>query len=323
MMSLIACGTGFVLDFLFGDPVWLYHPVRLIGALIAGLEKLARRLCGEHKNALLAAGVLLLIIVAGLSTAVPLLMLYGAGRIHPGLSLALESFWCYQLLAAKSLKQESMKVYHEIKKKDLKGARKAVSMIVGRDTESLDEAGVVKAAVETVAENTSDGVTAPLLFMMIGGAPFGFFYKAVNTMDSMIGYKDEKYLYLGRCAAKLDDVLNYIPARLSAVLMTLAAYLLKLDGHRAWSIYLRDKRKHASPNSAQSAFFFASRPSACPPPGQGALFENLPRLWLTFPFSHSIISDAHALVAQLDRASDSDSEGRTFESCRAHQAKSP
>lgn len=252
MMSLIACGTGFVLDFLFGDPVWLYHPVRLIGALIAGLEKLARRLCGEHKNALLAAGVLLLIIVAGLSTAVPLLMLYGAGRIHPGLSLALESFWCYQLLAAKSLKQESMKVYHEIKKKDLKGARKAVSMIVGRDTESLDEAGVVKAAVETVAENTSDGVTAPLLFMMIGGAPLGFFYKAVNTMDSMIGYKDEKYLYLGRCAAKLDDVLNYIPARLSAVLMTLAAYLLKLDGHRAWSIYLRDKRKHASPNSAQT-----------------------------------------------------------------------
>ena len=252
MMSLITCGTGFVLDFLFGDPVWLYHPVRLIGALIAGLEKLARRLCGEHKNALLAAGVLLLIIVAGLSTAVPLLMLYGAGRIHPGLSLALESFWCYQLLAAKSLKQESMKVYHEIKKKDLKGARKAVSMIVGRDTESLDEAGVVKAAVETVAENTSDGVTAPLLFMMIGGAPLGFFYKAVNTMDSMIGYKDEKYLYLGRCAAKLDDVLNYIPARLSAVLMTLAAYLLKLDGHRAWSIYLRDKRKHASPNSAQT-----------------------------------------------------------------------
>lgn len=252
MMSLIACGTGFVLDFLFGDPVWLYHPVRLIGALIAGLEKLARRVCGERKGALLAAGVLIWVIVAGISTAVPVLLLYGAGRIHPALKLALESFWCYQLLAAKSLKQESMKVFDEIKKKDLKGARKTVSMIVGRDTDSLDEVGVVKAAVETVAENTSDGVTAPLLFMMIGGAPLGFFYKAVNTMDSMIGYKDEKYLYLGRCAAKMDDVLNYIPARLSALLMILASYLLKLDGRGAWNIYLRDKRKHASPNSAQT-----------------------------------------------------------------------
>ena len=145
-----------------------------------------------------------------------------------------------------------MKVYAEVKKGDLPRARKAVSMIVGRDTQCLDEAGVVKAAVETVAENTSDGVTAPLLFMMIGGAPLGFFYKAVNTMDSMIGYKDEKYLYLGRCAAKMDDVLNYIPARLSAFLMIAAAWVLKMDARGAWRIYLRDRRKHASPNSAQT-----------------------------------------------------------------------
>lgn len=252
MMSLLACGTGFVLDFLFGDPVWLYHPVRLIGALISGLEKLARRVCGEKKKALLAAGILLWLIVASVSVAVPCALLYAAGLLHPAARFVLESFWCYQLLAAKSLKQESMKVYDEIKKGDLTGARKAVSMIVGRDTESLNETGVVKAAVETVAENTSDGVTAPLLFMMIGGAPFGFFYKAVNTMDSMIGYKDEKYLYLGRCAAKLDDVLNYLPARMSAVLMTLAAYLLDMDGRGAWRIYLRDRRRHASPNSAQT-----------------------------------------------------------------------
>lgn len=252
MMSLLACGTGFVLDFLFGDPVWLYHPVRLIGALISGLEKLARRVCGEKKKALLAAGILLWLIVASVSVAVPCALLYAAGLLHPAARFVLESFWCYQLLAAKSLKQESMKVYDEIKKGDLTGARKAVSMIVGRDTESLNETGVVKAAVETVAENTSDGVTAPLLFMMIGGAPFGFFYKAVNTMDSMIGYKDEKYLYLGRCAAKLDDVLNYLPARMSAVLMTLAAYLLDMDGRGAWRIYLRDRHRHASPNSAQT-----------------------------------------------------------------------
>lgn len=252
MMALLACGTGFILDFLFGDPVWLYHPIRLIGALIAFLEKQFRRICKDQKNAQFVAGGLLWILVVLVSVVVPCLFLYAAGRVHPVLRFLLESFWCWQLLAAKGLKQESMKVYAEVKKGDLPGARKAVSMIVGRDTQCLDEAGVVKAAVETVAENTSDGVTAPLLFMMIGGAPLGFFYKAVNTMDSMIGYKDEKYLYLGRCAAKMDDVLNYIPARLSAFLMIAAAWVLKMDARGAWRIYLRDRRKHASPNSAQT-----------------------------------------------------------------------
>ncbi|WP_346907894.1 adenosylcobinamide-phosphate synthase CbiB [Faecalicatena orotica] len=252
MMVLLACGTGFILDFLFGDPVWLYHPIRLIGALIAFLEKQFRRICKDQKNAQFVAGGLLWILVVLVSAVVPCLFLYAAGRVHPVLRFLLESFWCWQLLAAKGLKQESMKVYAEVKKGDLPGARKAVSMIVGRDTQCLDEAGVVKAAVETVAENTSDGVTAPLLFMMIGGAPLGFFYKAVNTMDSMIGYKDEKYLYLGRCAAKMDDVLNYIPARLSAFLMIAAAWVLKMDARGAWRIYLRDRRKHASPNSAQT-----------------------------------------------------------------------
>lgn len=252
MISLMACGAGVILDFLFGDPVWLYHPVRLIGAMTAFLEKQFRKICGESIRAQLAAGVVLWVLVAAVSTVVPWLVLYGAQRIHPVLCFVMESFWCYQLLAAKSLKQESMKVYAELKREDLSGARKAVSMIVGRDTESLDEAGVTKAAVETVAENTSDGVTAPLLFMMIGGAPFGFFYKAANTMDSMIGYKDEKFLYIGRCAAKLDDVLNYIPARLSAFLMIAAAWILKMDGRGAWRIYKRDRRKHASPNSAQT-----------------------------------------------------------------------
>ncbi|RHR27045.1 cobalamin biosynthesis protein CobD [Clostridium sp. AF19-22AC] len=252
MMALLACGTGFILDFLFGDPVWLYHPIRLIGALIAFLEKQFRRICKDQKNAQFVAGGLLWILVVLVSVVVPCLFLYAAGRVHPVLRFLLESFWCWQLLAAKGLKQESMKVYAEVKKGDLPRARKAVSMIVGRDTQCLDEAGVVKAAVETVAENTSDGVTAPLLFMMIGGAPLGFFYKAVNTMDSMIGYKDEKYLYLGRCAAKMDDVLNYIPARLSAFLMIAAAWVLKMDARGAWRIYLRDRRKHASPNSAQT-----------------------------------------------------------------------
>lgn len=164
----------------------------------------------------------------------------------------LETFWCYQIFAARCLVGESRKVYQKLKEDDLPGARKAVSMIVGRDTENLTAEGVTKAAVETVAENTSDGVTAPLLFLLIGGAPLGFLYKAVNTMDSMLGYKNEKYLYFGRIPAKMDDVFNYIPARLTAWFMVVAAFLTGMDGENAWKIYLRDKRKHASPNSAQS-----------------------------------------------------------------------
>lgn len=179
-------------------------------------------------------------------------LLWAAGKVHPYLRFALESFWCYQILAVKSLKVESMKVYKELKKGDLPAARRAVSMIVGRDTQNLDEAGVTKAAVETVAENTSDGAVAPMLFLLIGGAPLGFAYKAVNTMDSMIGYKDEKYLYIGRVAAKADDVVNYIPARISALLMIGAAFLTGLDGKQAWKIFRRDRYNHASPNSAQT-----------------------------------------------------------------------
>lgn len=191
-------------------------------------------------------------VVLLVSTAVPAGVLYLAEKIHPLLSFGLESFWCYQILAARSLQTESMKVCRELKKQDLPAARKAVSMIVGRDTESLEAEGVTKAAVETVAENTSDGVIAPLLCLLIGGAPLGFAYKAINTMDSMLGYKDEKYFYIGRIAAKADDVVNYIPARISALLMILGAFLCRMDGKQAWKIFLRDRRKHASPNSAQT-----------------------------------------------------------------------
>lgn len=252
MSALFACVTGFLLDLIFGDPLWLYHPVRLIGALIGVLEKMARRLCGDSRRKLLFAGGCLWLIVLLVSAGVPMFLLWAAGKVHPYLRFALESFWCYQILAVKSLKVESMKVYKELKKGDLPAARRAVSMIVGRDTQNLDEAGVTKAAVETVAENTSDGAVAPMLFLLIGGAPLGFAYKAVNTMDSMIGYKDEKYLYIGRVAAKADDVVNYIPARISALLMIGAAFLTGLDGKQAWKIFRRDRYNHASPNSAQT-----------------------------------------------------------------------
>lgn len=252
MRILAACLTGCILDLVFGDPYWLYHPVRLIGALIAKCEQICRRIANGSKSGLLIGGGVLFVIVLTVSAAVPAGLLYLAGQIHPLLSFCLESFWCYQILAARSLQTESMKVYRELKKQDLPSARKAVSMIVGRDTESLEAEGVTKAAVETVAENTSDGVIAPLLCLLIGGAPLGFAYKAINTMDSMLGYKDEKYLYIGRIAAKADDVVNYIPARISALLMILGAFLCRMDGKQAWKIFLRDRRKHASPNSAQT-----------------------------------------------------------------------
>lgn len=251
-MTIGALLSGFLLDLCFGDPHFLYHPIRLVGNLIAAAEKGIRRLLPKTEKGELAGGVLLVLVVVSISTLVPFLLLVGAGKIHPGLRFALETLLCYQLLATRALKDESMKVYRELEKGDLKGARYAVSMIVGRDTKVLDEAGVTKAAVETVAENTSDGIIAPMLFLAIGGAPLGFFYKAINTMDSMVGYKNEKYLYFGRCAAKLDDLVNYIPARISAWLLIGGTLFTGDRTKDAIRIYRRDRCNHASPNSAQT-----------------------------------------------------------------------
>lgn len=195
--------------------------------------------------------VLLVLAVTG---SVTFLLWAGAYRVHPLLGVVVESIMTYQILATKCLKTESMKVYDALQKQDLEAARKAVSMIVGRDTQSLDETGIAKAAIETVAENTSDGVIAPMLYTAIGGPVLGFLYKAVNTMDSMVGYKSERYLYFGRTAARLDDAVNYMPARISAVLMIAACLLSGSDynAKKAWRIYRRDRYQHASPNSAQT-----------------------------------------------------------------------
>lgn len=251
---LAVVALGFLLDQVLGDPHWLYHPVRLIGAYISFLEKGIRKLFGEGERALLAGGVVLVILVTGTTAVVSGGILYTCGRISPWLRFLASVILCYQLFAVKSLKDESMKVYRELKKDDLEAARYAVSMIVGRDTQVLDATGVAKAAVETVAENTSDGVIAPLIYLAIGGPILGFMYKAINTMDSMVGYKNDKYMYFGRCAAKLDDVVNYIPARISALLMIAVSFLpgKAYDGKGAWRIWRRDRRKHASPNSAQT-----------------------------------------------------------------------
>lgn len=239
---------GFIIDLILGDPYNLPHPVRLIGNLISALEKNARK----HFKNLRIGGVFLGITVILISAAVPVLLLFFAYKVNIILGAFVEGIMCYYLIAPKCLRNESMKVYRAIEEKDIGKARKAVSMIVGRDTDKLDESGIIRAAVETVAENTSDGVTAPLMYISLGGAALGFLYKAVNTMDSMIGYKNEKYADIGRFAARLDDVLNYIPSRLTALAMILSAFLLKMDGLNALKIWKRDRRKHASPNSAQT-----------------------------------------------------------------------
>lgn len=257
MMILAACAAGFILDLLFGDPAWIYHPIRIIGHLISGLEKKLYKE-GTSPESLRRRGTLLWIGTAGIATLVPCLLLWAAFQIHPVLYFLLQGFWCWQLLATKSLKTESMKVKQALDTGTLEDGRKAVSMIVGRDTKELTEEGVVKAAVETVAENMSDGIIAPLFYMMIGGAGLGLFYKAVNTMDSMVGYKNDRYLDFGRTAARMDDLFNLIPARLSALLMIGAAGILGLFDSRhysmtnAWKIYKRDRHNHKSPNAAQT-----------------------------------------------------------------------
>jgi adenosylcobinamide-phosphate synthase len=197
-------------------------------------------------------GGILVTLVVGISTLIPLILLLVSYRFNYYLGFVLETIMCYQIMATKSLKTESMKVYQAFEQGDVEKARYAVSMIVGRDTESLTGEGIIKATVETVAENTSDGVIAPLLYMAIGGPVLGFFYKAVNTLDSMVGYKNEEYLYFGRASAKLDDLLNLIPARISGVFFVISAFLCRLDGRNAWKIFLRDRYNHASPNSAQT-----------------------------------------------------------------------
>lgn len=250
--SVWALAIGFGLDLILGDPQGWPHPVIAIGKLIAALERALRRLFPASPRGENWAGGALWLLTAGVSAAVPALLLWGCHRASPWLRLAAESVMCWQILAVKSLRTESMKVHAALAAGDTEGARRAVGMIVGRDTARLDEAGIARAAVETVAENTSDGVVAPMLFLALGGAPLGFFYKAVNTMDSMLGYVEPPYRHIGLVPAKMDDVMNFLPARLSALLMLAAGGLLGMDVKSGWRIFRRDRYRHASPNSAQT-----------------------------------------------------------------------
>ncbi|MFV0529260.1 MAG: adenosylcobinamide-phosphate synthase CbiB [Lachnospiraceae bacterium] len=243
---------AFLLDLLLGDPRWMYHPVCLLGNLISLFEKVLRRIFPKTKRALKVAGGLLVFLTGGSSLLLSIGLMFLLYRLNFWVGFAAEVFFCYQLLAAKSLRNESMSVYHAVKTQGVEEARKAVGMIVGRDTSQLTETGVIKATVETVAENTSDGVIAPMFYMSIAGLPLMFLYKAINTMDSMVGYKNEKYRDFGCAAAKLDDLANFIPARISALCMLLGTRFCAMNTRNAWKIFRRDRYQHASPNSAQT-----------------------------------------------------------------------
>lgn len=248
--SVISCVIGFLLDILLGDPQCLYHPIRIIGKLIETVEKFVRKIFNE--NHLKIAGFFLVIIVCAVTVAVVFIINFIAYSINTYIGIAIDSVICYFMIAAKSLKTESMKVYDCVVQGDIVKSRQAVSMIVGRDTDNLDEKGIIKATVETVAENLSDGVIAPVIYMLIGGSILGAFYKAVNTMDSMVGYKNDKYIDLGYCAAKLDDIVNFVPSRISAIMLILSAFVLGKDYKNGFRIFIRDRFNHSSPNSAQT-----------------------------------------------------------------------
>lgn len=250
--QLTALIIAFILDLCFGDPDFRFHPIRIIGNYISLSEKVLRKIFPKTKYGETVAGGILVIKVLFVSFAVPFLILFFSYRLNRFFGIGVESVMCYFLLAARSLSDAALKVYKPLKIGDTETARKNVSMIVGRDTESLDDVGITKAAVETVAENTSDGIAAPIIYMAIGGGVLGFMYKAVNTMDSMVGYKNDRYINFGKIAAKLDDIANFIPSRISAYLMILSAYILRFDGKGAFKIHKRDCRRHASPNSAQT-----------------------------------------------------------------------
>ena len=250
--TLLAILTGFVVDCFIGDPASLPHPVTLIGKTISFFEKTLRGVFQKTPRGEVAAGGVMVVLVVLLSGAVPFAILYFCAKLSPWLYFAVCALMCWQIVAAKCLKTEAEKVRACLARGDLPAARRQVGMLVGRNTENLTAEQVVKAAVETVAENTSDGVTAPIFWLALGGPTAGFVYKAINTMDSMVGYKNDKYLNFGRCAAKLDDAANYLPSRLTALCMIAAAALTGLNAKNAARVWKRDRRKHASPNSGQT-----------------------------------------------------------------------
>ncbi|MGI6090231.1 MAG: adenosylcobinamide-phosphate synthase CbiB [Saccharofermentanales bacterium] len=245
--STLAIIIGFLLDLIIGDPQGWPHLVRLLGALISVLEKAL-----YNSNRKRQAGTVLVMTVIFVSAAVSVAILAVTWLLSPWLYLAVASLLCWQIVAARSLAEESKPVYYALQNQDLPAARQKLAMIVGRDATALEVPDIVRATVETIAENTADGIIAPLFYFMLGGVPAAIIYKAINTMDSMLGYQNDRYRDFGRRAALLDDVANYLPARLSALIMLLASAMSGFSASGAWKIWRRDRRKHKSPNAGQT-----------------------------------------------------------------------
>ncbi|MBA3066288.1 adenosylcobinamide-phosphate synthase CbiB [bacterium] len=236
---------AFLLDILLGDPVWLPHPVRFIGKIVNMLEPLIRKNIKNQRwsGVIFACGI---IIFTGLSA---FLIIRAAWMINNYAGIIVSVLLAYSTISVKDLKDETMPVYCCLKKGDINGARKSLSMIVGRDTRNLNENEIVKAAVETIAENTNDGIIAPLFYLIAGGPVAAVIYKVINTLDSMVGYKNERYIYFGWFSAKLDDIVNYIPARITGILITAASFITAKSFGNSFKTMIKDGRNHSSPNS--------------------------------------------------------------------------
>ncbi len=261
-MTLVLYFGAWVLDGLLGDPVNWPHPIRWIGLLISKCEKLARRVC-QHRVSLYIAGGMIWLVVVGTAGIGCWALLELLGTVHPMLRLVVELWLGFTTLAGRCLRDSAYAVIDPLKRGDIETSRVMLSYIVGRDTKALDEQQICRATVETVAENSVDGVIAPLFYLFIGGVPLAMAYKAINTLDSMLGYNNQKYRQIGFVSAKIDDLANYLPARLGWLLLSVSAYLLKLDSKAAFSIGWRDRYNHKSPNSAWSEATVAGALNVC------------------------------------------------------------
>ena len=248
MISPALLALAYALDWLIGDPVWFPHPVRWMGQMISVGERLLRTIARKPATELLAGLVLTLLVVTTFGIGSWILLLWLRGW-KPTLAFVVSGYLAASTLATRSLLDEACAVRRFLVNGDLVSARQQVSHIVGRDTLELDEAGVIRASIETLAESASDGIVAPMFYLMIGGVPAALAYKGVNTLDSMIGHRGKPYEFFGKCAARLDDVASFVPARLTALLFVPVAWTLHLDWHGAWRISRRDGAKHKSPNA--------------------------------------------------------------------------
>lgn len=239
---------GYIADLIFGDPYWFPHPVRFIGRFISSFENLLRRLVHSETSEKIAGFIL-----TGVTVVISYLIVWILLKISLSVSTLLfhivNIFFIYTVLATRCLGDEAKKIYRYLINGDINNARKALSYIVGRDTEKLDVQGICRAVIETVSENTSDGIVAPLFYLFLGGVPLAMAYKAINTLDSMVGYKNERYINMGMASARLDDIANFIPARLTSFLIAIASFITGLNPRRSLSIMLRDGRNNPSPNS--------------------------------------------------------------------------